>query len=64
MEKSTKRIIPPRGKRLDGETIFAERFVVMRGLDYYMRQFYNGSTEFVRFDETARKWVYLYFVAA
>ncbi len=64
MEKSLQRTIPPRGKRFINETVFTERFVIMRGLDYYMRQFYSGSTEFVRFDETAKKWVYLCFPAA
>jgi len=55
--------IPPRSARFTDESIFAERFVIMRGQDYYMRVFHSGSSEFVRFDETAKKWVFLCFPA-
>jgi hypothetical protein len=55
---------PPRSERFTGEQIFTERYVKMRGNDYYMRVFYDGSSEFIRFDEAAKKWVFLLFPAA
>ena len=63
MDKTEKRTIPPRGSSFENETIFIERFVVMRGLDYYLRQFHSGSAEFSRYDEKSKKWIYLYFPA-
>jgi hypothetical protein len=55
---------PPRSERFTGEQIFTERYVKMHGNDYYMRLFHNGASEFVRFDTTAKKWVFLLFPAA
>jgi hypothetical protein len=56
--------IPPRGQRFKDAQIFTERFVIMRGDDYYMRLFSDGSSEFVRYDEQAKKWIFLCFPAA
>ena len=56
--------VPPRSKRFANAKIFAERFVVMRGQDYYMRVYTDDSSEFVRFDEKAGKWVHLIFLTA
>lgn len=56
--------IPPRGQRFKNSKIRAEQFVIMRDDDYYMRQFCDGSCEFVRFDDSANKWVFLCFPAA
>jgi hypothetical protein len=44
--------------------IFSERYVRMRGRDYYLRVFSDGTGEFVRFDTEAGKWVFLIFPAA
>ena len=55
---------PPRSKRFEGETVFTERFVMMHGKDYYMRLFYSGSSEFVRYDGATKKWIFLCFPAA
>jgi hypothetical protein len=56
--------IPPRSTRFKDAQVFTERFVRMRGNDYYMRVFDNGGSEFVRYDERAKKWVFLCFPAA
>ena len=61
---TNKFIIPPRGQRFKDAQIFTERFVIMRGDDYYMRLFSDGSSEFVRFDARAKRWVFLCFPAA
>jgi len=53
--------IPPRGERFKDLTVFAERYVIMRGLDYYMRLFHDGSSEFVRFDTQSGRWFFLNF---
>jgi hypothetical protein len=55
---------PPRSNRFKNLTIFTERAVKMQGDGYYMRVFYDGSSEFIRFDEAAKKWVFLLFPAA
>ena len=55
--------IPPGSARFEGESVFTERFVIMRGQDYYMRVFHSGASEFVRYDEAAKKWVFLCFPA-
>lgn len=57
-------VIPPRGKQFKNAKILAEKFVILRDDDYYMRQFCDGSCEFVRFDDSANKWVFLCFPAA
>ena len=38
--------IPPRNPVFTDARIFTERFVIMRGTDYYLRLFYDGSTDF------------------
>jgi hypothetical protein len=52
---------PPRSAQFEDKTIFVEHYIIMRGLTYYMRLFSDGSSEFVRYDETAKKWVFLCF---
>lgn len=52
---------PRRSIQFKDKHIFAEHYVIMRGQTYYMRLFYDGSSEFVRYDETAKKWVFLCF---
>jgi hypothetical protein len=54
----------PRSSRFKDARIFTEHYVKMRGNDYYMRVFYDGSSEFVRYDAQAGKWVFLCFSAA
>lgn len=58
---SQKNTVPPRSQRFAEAKVFTERFVIMRGVDYYMRLFYDGSSEFVRYDKQAKKWVFLCF---
>ena len=55
--------IPPRSPKYKDLKIFAEKFVLMRGQKYYMRQFYDGSSEFVAFDYSFKKWIFLCFPA-
>jgi hypothetical protein len=54
-------VLPPRSSRFKELTVFTERAVKMQGDGYYMRVFENGSAEFVRYDETTKKWVFLCF---
>ena len=63
-ETTNKFTIPPMGQRFKDAQIFTERFVIMRGYDYYMRLFSDGSSEFVRYDTQAKKWIFLCFPAA
>ena len=52
---------PPRSRLNERLKVFSEAFVRMRGKKYYLRVFYDGSCEFVRYDAPAKKWVYLCF---
>ena len=52
---------PPRSRLNAHLTVFSEAYVQMRGKKYYLRVFYDGSCEFVRYDTPANKWVYLCF---
>ncbi|MDR3318278.1 MAG: hypothetical protein LBS99_02460 [Clostridiales bacterium] len=63
-ERKVKYLTAPRSSRFKDAQVFTERYVKMRGNDYYMRVFYDGSSEFIRFDETAKKWVFVLFPAA
>ena len=54
----------PSSRENAGKQIFTKEFVAMNGHDYLMRVFYDGSSEFVRFDTAAKKWVVLIFPAA
>jgi hypothetical protein len=76
MRKNTKKPKPPEytlpfkeseipsSRENAGKRIFTKDFVVMNGHDYFMRVFYDGSSEFVRFDTAAKKWAVLIFPAA
>ena len=57
----TKEEFPPRSDRFQGLQIFTERRVIMRGLDYFMRVYIDGSVEFIRYDKPSGRWFYLCF---
>jgi len=52
---------PPISIHSTNKQIFSKHYVIMREMTYYMRLFYDGSSEFVRYDDTAKKWVFLCF---
>ena len=63
MVKNDKRIpcsfVPPTSVTDKNKSIFSERYVRMRGLDYYLRVFLDGSAEYTRFDKESGMWVHL-----
>ena len=54
-------MLPPVSSRNKDKQIFCQRYVKMRGENYYLRVFSDGWSEFARYDETAKKWVHLHF---
>lgn len=53
-------VIPINEENAD-KAIVDQGYVRIRNIRYYMRKFDDGSAELVRFDESAKKWVFLMF---
>lgn len=51
----------PRSEEYDGKMIAEIGFVIIEGTYYFKRIFFDGSSELVRYDFKARKWIVLCF---
>ena len=61
---SNDNIIPPLDNDSQDKKIFVERWVLMHDKQFYLRQFYDGTVQLSRYDEFAKKWIYLEFPPA